>query len=279
MASHLPGMSGKRSFKRWDDIEERMLAEAVKNFGVKVLNMTFELATMIGLGKGSAGNEDRQDIEAAVRSLECLELLEKLGPAPRELKKNQLKKSTKPSSDGLTRIPSIRYRYHPFQRDDRLRQVCEEADFERKREAVGRYLTHVNLLEEVLSPARPDGMNDEDAMKDDEDKLVKTKMEGGKLMVYDEQTLKAQEAVTSGLLDILKLAESMGTLDEEPKGIKREEVKSTGDENGGSMGWEDSPSKLFVPGELRKLSQEEVAQDFFNTTSMISRYEWKTIGL
>ena len=137
---------------------------------------------------------------------------------------------------------------------------------------------------------------------------MKTKMEGGKLMVYDEQTLevgpqlsffacliaafKAQEAVTSGLLDILKLAESMyalhnnlldlpsssflhrllftfllhffsdstllpflskllhsssfrssvtccrGALDEESKGIKKEEVKSTGDENGASMGWE-----------------------------------------
>ena len=36
---------------------------------LKVLKMTFELATMTGLGKGSAGNEDRQDIEAAVRSL------------------------------------------------------------------------------------------------------------------------------------------------------------------------------------------------------------------
>jgi len=92
----------------------------------------------------------------------------------------------------LTRVPSLRYRFHPYQRDDRVRQAAEEAEVDRVREALSRspvfvcvgddvcartsssrmltrllartdppgnprYLTHIHWLEEVLAPARPGG--------------------------------------------------------------------------------------------------------------------------
>eukprot|EP00960_Hanusia_phi_P061981 765007-Hanusia_phi.AAC.3 len=163
----------------------------------------------------------------------------------------------------------------PVSRDDRLRQVCEKADLERKREAIGRCCAKMSFAKEVLSPARPDGMSEQDAMKDG----------------LKDHVGKAQNAVTSGLLDILKLAESMGTLDEEPKGIKKEEVKTTGDEAAKSVGWEgeagtfddcdvmmlaeESSNKLFAPGEMRRLNQDEVGNEFLNPASVISRYDWK----
>jgi hypothetical protein len=47
-----------------------------------------------------------------------------------------------------------RYRFHPYQRDDRVRQAAEAADTDRIREALSRYPTHVQCLEDVLVPAR-----------------------------------------------------------------------------------------------------------------------------
>ena len=47
-----------------------------------------------------------------------------------------------------------RYRFHPYHRDDRVRQAAEAADTDRIREALSRYPTHVQSLEDVLFPAR-----------------------------------------------------------------------------------------------------------------------------
>jgi len=38
----------------------------------------------------------------------------------------------------LTRIPSLRYRFHPYQRDDHVQQAGEAAEVDRVREALGR---------------------------------------------------------------------------------------------------------------------------------------------
>jgi hypothetical protein len=40
----------------------------------------------------------------------------------------------------LTRVPSLRYRFHPYQRDDRVRLAAEAANVDRVREALARSL-------------------------------------------------------------------------------------------------------------------------------------------
>ena len=47
-------------------------------------------------------------------------------------------KKLKGQANLLTRIPSLRYRFHPYQRDDRVRQAAEAGEVERVREALGR---------------------------------------------------------------------------------------------------------------------------------------------
>ena len=47
-------------------------------------------------------------------------------------------KKLKGQANLLTRIPSLRYRFHPYQRDDRVRQAAEAGEVERVRVALGR---------------------------------------------------------------------------------------------------------------------------------------------
>mmetsp|Transcript_20271 Transcript_20271/g.48994 ORF Transcript_20271/g.48994 Transcript_20271/m.48994 type:complete len:278 (-) Transcript_20271:61-894(-) len=140
-----------RSHRRWDDVEERLLAEAIKMNGTKNWDkIGYEMQT-------DRTMKQLQD-HWLERGKECQELLANLGAAPRPMP------SQAPGAGLLAggaagrlgaeslRIPTIRYRHHPYLRDASLRARCEKADVSRVRDLMDRYLTHVHWLEEALLP-------------------------------------------------------------------------------------------------------------------------------
>ena len=208
--------TGKRPWRRWDDVEERLLAAGVKTYGTKNWEKVQQhMGTDRTIKQLSDHWVDRQE--------QCKELLDKLGPAPRPNRPSvaaaygdkaageaaagkargsgTLDKKLKGQAALLTRVPSLRYRFHPYQRDDRVRQAAEAADTDRVREALGRYLTHVQWLEEALVPARrgagaaggsgEGGGNSKGGLGGIQ---VKNVGADGKVLFYDESTLAAQEA-------------------------------------------------------------------------------------
>jgi hypothetical protein len=108
-------------------------------------------------------------------------------------------KKVKGQATLLTRVPSLRYRFHPYQRDDRIRQAQEAADVDRVREALARYITHIQWLEEVFAPARPDVKRKDEAVeagasrKGLGDLHVHCAGSDGKYVIYDDKTLDVQE--------------------------------------------------------------------------------------
>jgi len=70
------GGTGKRAWRRWDDVEERLLAHGVKTYGTKNWEKVQQhMCTDRTTKQLSDHWVDRQE--------QCKELLEKLGPPPR----------------------------------------------------------------------------------------------------------------------------------------------------------------------------------------------------
>ena len=70
------GGTGKRQWRRWDDVEERLLAAGVKTYGTKQWERVQQhMGTDRTVKQLSDHWVDRQE--------QCKELLERLGPAPR----------------------------------------------------------------------------------------------------------------------------------------------------------------------------------------------------
>jgi hypothetical protein len=70
------GGTGKRQWRRWDDVEERLLAAGVKTYGTKQWEKVQQhMGTDRTVKQLSDHWVDRQE--------QCKELLERLGPAPR----------------------------------------------------------------------------------------------------------------------------------------------------------------------------------------------------
>jgi hypothetical protein len=70
--------TGKRAWRRWDEVEERLLAFGVKTYGTKSWDKVQQhMCTDRTTKQLSDHWVDRQE--------QCKELLEKLGPAPRSV--------------------------------------------------------------------------------------------------------------------------------------------------------------------------------------------------
>ena len=143
----MASFGGKRAYKRWDDVEERQLAGAVKAHGTKAWEK-------VQVHMGSERNLNQLQAHWLERQEQCKQLLETLGPAPRPNGRASVATAYNTRAEGenagkgrgkdvkkanlLTRIPSLRYRFHPYQRDDHVQQAGEAAEVDRVREALGR---------------------------------------------------------------------------------------------------------------------------------------------
>ena len=74
---------GKRAWRRWDEVEERLLASGVKTYGTKAWEKVQQhMCTDRTTKQLSDHWVDRQE--------QCKELLERLGPAPRSVHESLL---------------------------------------------------------------------------------------------------------------------------------------------------------------------------------------------
>lgn len=224
----------KRAWKRWDVDEERMLAFAIKTHGTKQWEKVQQhMCTERTIKQLSDHWLEKQE--------QCKWLLEQLGPPPRpnklsiasaynskaegetagKTKAGTKDKKVKGQATLLTRVPSLRYRFHPYQRDDRIRQAQEAADVDRVREALARYITHIQWLEEVFAPARPDVKRKDEAVeagasrKGLGDLHVHCAGSDGKYVIYDDKTLDVQEGLLQDMLSIIETTEAMGVWEQE----------------------------------------------------------------
>ena len=237
-------MSGqqKRAWRKWDDVEERLLAAGVKQYGTKGAwdKIQQHMCTDRTTKQLSDHWVDRQE--------QCKRLLEELGPAPRPNRPSiAAQYNNKAEAEGmlkglpgdsgqklqgqatlLTRVPSLRYRFHPYQRDDRLQQAVEASEVDRVREALGRYLTHIQWLEDVLAGARPgaEAGGPQTAPSQADNGAAAGQEEGGgrmlgnvrlqavggqgKVVVYDNETLAVQEGLLKDMMSVIEAAEDMG---------------------------------------------------------------------
>lgn len=267
MLGNVGGHMGKKVYKRWDDAEERLLAENVRAWGAKGWDrVAQEMKTDRTPKQLQEHWQERQK--------ECLALLQEMGPAPRPVPattsenakkwegggkrhgKNQAK-PTRNLTDGLTRVASLKYRSHPYSRDDRIRQECEAADLRRVRQAATRYLTHIHWLESLLMPSGDRNGGDLGGGKSALGGLEVVK-EANATMVVHASTIEAQQGLIRQSVALVKKAEEMGVWEplKAPEGTQQ--FGETSAAAAAAAGSEADAQPVLLPHQVRVVTDSEV---------------------